>query len=98
MRLFLSEVLELDQQSFKLPGWRLLARRRQWAQGELVEVLPNAWTFWLTFGFSDLFRFYLVARLILKARFEFVGKQAASEKPVQGLAALLTAADPDSRW
>jgi hypothetical protein len=33
--------------------------------------------------------------LILEARFEFIGQHSASKKPVQDLATLLRAADPN---
>jgi hypothetical protein len=37
-----------------------------------------------------------MTRFFLEARFEFIGQHSAGEKPVQGLASLLRATDPDA--
>jgi hypothetical protein len=43
----------------------------------------------------DFLRFNLMTSFALEPRFEFVGQNSPSEKPVQGLATLLRAADPN---
>jgi hypothetical protein len=65
------------------------------AQRELVEAFAYARSFWLTLKFPDPFSLDLMTSFILEARFEFIGQTSPGQKPVQCLAALFGAANPD---
>jgi hypothetical protein len=92
------QVLELSQEVREFPWNWLLIRRGQRSERELSKSFRNPWAIVPDFQRSDLFRLHNLARLVLKARFEFVGEQAAGEKPVQCLGTSLRAANADPGW
>jgi hypothetical protein len=77
---------------------RWLIDRSQRTQRELVKAFLHAWAPWFAFRSPVPLSFNLMTSFILQARFEFVGQNSASKKPVQCLAALLGAADPYPGW